>query len=223
MVGERHFEPGQRAPAPAHHVEGPARRRAFEAGAGHRLGDPAREPRLAFLGERVEPKHAERQRGAAPDPAARDLDQLEAAAAEIAGDPVRIGDGGKHPLSRPLPFLLAGKDARFEAELADAGEEGRAVRGLAHRGGGDDAGAHHLQLPDQQPEAIERGQRPRLRRLPDLADLAAEPGEHLLVEDDRGDALGPGIDDEADRIGADVDDRDGFLREHQPELPRTVE
>ena len=143
MVGQRHFEPGQRAPAAADHVEGPARRRAFEARAGHRLGDLARERGLAFLGERVEAQHAERQRGAAPDPAARDLDQLEAAAAEIADDPVRVGNGGEHALPRPLPFLLAREDARLEAELAHAGEEGGAVRGLAHRGGGDDAGADH--------------------------------------------------------------------------------
>ena len=70
MVGQRHFEPGERAPAAADQVEGPARRGALEAGAGDRLADLLGERGLAFLQQRVEAQHAERQRGAAADPAA---------------------------------------------------------------------------------------------------------------------------------------------------------
>ena len=121
-----------------------------------------------------------------------DLDQLEAAAAEIADDAVGVGDAGEHALPRPIAFLLAGEDARLEADGVDPGEEGGAVRGVAHGRGGDDAGADDAHLVDQQAEAVERGQRPLLRRLdssPVAASAAAEPGQHLLVEDHRRDPL----------------------------------
>ena len=58
MIGQRHVEPGQRAPAAADQVEGPPAAGALEAGAGDRLGD--------LLGERASPFSASASRRSTP-------------------------------------------------------------------------------------------------------------------------------------------------------------
>ena len=176
MAGQRHFQPRERPPAAADQVEGPARRRAVEAGAGAPPWRPSSRRSLAFRGERVEPEHAERQRGAAPTLAAGNLDQLQAAAAEIADDAVGVGDGGKHALPRPLAFLLAGEDARIEAEPADRGRgrrrrsrprgprrwrrRGSAPRPSARSAGGSGRSAASARAPAP-PRRSRRASRPR--------------------------------------------------------------
>ena len=172
-------------------IERPSRRSAAEAGGVDRLADPLGE-RAAFSAQRVEAEHAERQRGAAQHPAARDLDQLQAAAAEIADDAVGVGDGGEHALARRvcLPPRRTGC-AASRPSAAHRVEEGGAVRGLAHRGGGDDAGAR-----PRPSAAISRRKRSSAASAracavssiaPVSPTLAAEPGHHLLVEDHRRD------------------------------------
>ena len=164
MVGQRHVEPGERAPAAADQVEGPALGRAVEAGG-------ARPPCATFLAKAASPFAASASRRstpsgserAAPTLPPRHLDQLEAAAAEIADDAVGVGNGGEHALPRQLAFLLARqhfaarsraarpasrKAAPFEASRTAAVATTR-VRTTLH-------------LPDQESEALERGERARL-------------------------------------------------------------
>ena len=159
------------------------------------------------------------------DRAAADVGQLQAAAAEIADQPVGVGKAGEDALPRQPPFLLAGDDLRLEAERPDLVEKGVAVAGVAHRGGGEDPDVAHLHLADQQAEAAQGGERPGPRPLAEHAGLAqplAEAGEHLFVEDDRGRARSARIDDQADRVGADVDDRHrlGVKQGPAPHEPR---
>jgi hypothetical protein len=139
VIRDRHFEPRQRAPAATDHVERPELGGLAEAGASDGLADLASEARFALRCQFVEPEHAQRQRDAFPDLAFRHLDQLQAAAAKVADNAVRLGDGRNHPLPRQPALFLAGKNARIEANRPHPLEEGLAVRGLADGGGGDDA------------------------------------------------------------------------------------
>jgi hypothetical protein len=73
------------------------------------------------------------------------------------------------------------------------------------------AGAH---LAGQDFEAPERGHCAVLGGFGQLATLGqplAEPRHHLFVENDRWDAGRAGIDDQAHRVRADIDDGDGFF------------
>ena len=167
MVGQRHVEPRQRAPAAADHVEGPAR-------GGACRSRRRRPPCAIFLAKRASPLRRRARRGGARRAAARRAAPTLPPATSTSSRlppprsptmPSASGMAEMHALPGQLALLLAGQDARIEAERADPGEEGRAVRGLAHRGGGDDAGAADAHLVDQQPEALERGQRALLRVL----------------------------------------------------------
>jgi hypothetical protein len=68
---------------------------------------------------------------------------------------------------------------------------------------------------DQQPEAPKRRKRPLAPggvQSSSLVETGAEAGEHFFVEDRRGDARRPGIDDEPNRVRPDIDDRDRLGR-----------
>ncbi len=217
MVGDRQrivarddVEPRQGAPRAADHVEWPAPPARAESGF---LQSPGEPPPQILLRGRVgiaEAQDPEGQRDAGMDHAAADVGELEAAAAEIADQPVGVGEAREHALPRQPAFLLAGNHPRLEAQRPDLVEEGVAVAGVADGGGGEDSNVTHLHLADQQPEAAQGGERPGLRPLAEHSGLAqslAEAGEHLFVEDDGRRPRRSGIDDEAHRVGADVDDR----------------
>jgi hypothetical protein len=127
-------------------------------------------------------------------------------------------NGRKHPQSRQPSLLLAGNDPWRETDRPHAFEKGLAVRGFAHRRRRHHARPHRAHLTRQQAEPLERPQCPGLRLLTEqarFADRAAEPGHHLFVEDHRRNPLRPRIDDEADGVGSDIDDRDRRLGEHR--------
>jgi hypothetical protein len=70
-------------------------------------------------------------------------------------------------------------------------------------------------MVEQKAKAPQRRQRlvPRSwPKLPAAVEPGAEPGKDLFVEDRSRDARRPGIDDEADRVRPDVDNRRGFGR-----------
>jgi hypothetical protein len=75
----------------------------------------------------VEPKHAERQRDAAAGPPRADLDQLEAAAAEVADDPVGVGDADSTPSPASRAFFLGAQHLAVEADAVDLVDEFGAV------------------------------------------------------------------------------------------------
>ena len=214
VMGEQHVEAGERPPRASDHVEGPLApefgKACFLHGPRHLAGQRA----IPLLQQWCDTEDSELQRHAAPYLAVLDVNQLETAATEIADDAVGFGNGGEHALPGHLPFLLARQQLRIETNVTDPGEEVGAVRRIAHRRRGDDAGAGHAHLAGQQKEAFERGQRAVLRLFGQrLArpDALAEAGHDLFVEHDRGDSGRPRIDDEAHGVRPDVDDRNAFL------------
>ena len=85
----------------------------------------------------------------------------------------------------------------------------------------------HLHVVEQQTKALQCRKRlePALfGKLAVTLDPGAEPREHLLVEDRRRDPRRSGIDDEADRVGSDVDDRLwlGMRQNQRPRLKRSL-
>jgi hypothetical protein len=222
MLDQMEVELRERAPTAADHVEIAAARRIREACRVDRFCDLLRESRFAAGFERGEAEHAERQRDASANLTVAQIDQLEAAAAEIADNAVRLGDGRDHPEASHAAFLLAGEQLRLEADVADSPEEELAIGRVAHRGGRDHADPDHAHLPGQEPEALECAQGPRLRLFGERTAgvrAAAEPGHDLLVEDDRRDPSRPRIDHEANRVGPDIDDRDWCPGDHRAALP----
>ena len=90
-------------------------------------------------------------------------------------------------------------------------DEGAAVARIAAGGGGDRPDPAHMQGVAQRAEALERVERGVdgvRRQQAGRLHLAAEAGQHLFVEDRRRRARQPFVDDEADRVRADIDDGD---------------
>ncbi len=211
-VGREHVDPRERAPRSADGVEGLApaalaKPRLLQRGF-HRLA------RLALaVRARIEPQHAERQRDSGCVAVRADFDQLEAPAAEVADNPVGLGDSRPHPFAGKSRFLLGAQHLAVEADVFDRAHELLAILGVADRGRRNHLGVLDLHMVDEQPEAAERGERLGpciLGQRPRPGQAGAEPGQHLFVEDRRRDPRRTGIDDEPDRVRPDVDDGRGF-------------
>ena len=212
IAGLPHVQARHGTPGAADHVE-----RALP----QRLHDRLARQRLAHdllglveivpggVGEREPP---EGKRHALPDLAAFDVDQFERAAAEIADDAVGAVNSGDDAERGKPRFLLARKHLdRHAAGGLGLSDERGTVLGLAHGGGGDRIDFFDLHHVAERPKAPQRAERllDRVGRQPAFrSNLAAEAAENLLVEDRSGAADQPLVDDEADGVGADVDDGD---------------
>ena len=163
-----------------------------------------------------QPQGTERQRHLLADHAAVERDQFQAAAAEIADEAVGAGSAGQHAHGRQPRLLLPADDADGQAgAAADGIDEGGAVAGVAHGGGGDHVEPADTHALGQRGEAFQRG-----KPLDDavgvqqarLLHAAAEAAQHLLVEQGERRTGQPVMDDETDRVGADVDHADTLRR-----------
>src|SRR5262245_61240249 len=204
IVGLRHVEPRERPPRPADGVEvaAPALLQPVDLG---ELGiDDV--PRLLQAAFRCvdQAQAAERERRSVAEPAAPHVDQLETAAAEVAGKAVGRMDArydaepGEFRLPRPR------QDGDGLAEDAfGLGDEFRSVGGLARGRRGYDLDAARPELIDEGAEAAQGAERAvhRLgREPPGRCQRPSEAAENLFVEDRRWRAARIFIDDEADRV-----------------------
>ena len=148
---------------------------------------------------------------ASRDCAAADADQLEAAAAEIADQPVGVGDARDHAVRRQPRLLAARQHAPVDARARRTSSRNAAPLAASRTAAvATVSSVAHLHLARQQREAAER-------RAPAPSLLARagrsspsprpRPAQHLLVEAGSRRRAAPVIDDEADRVRADVDDR----------------
>ena len=157
-----------------------------------------------------DPQHAQWEGYALANLPVAHANQFEAAAAQVSDDAVGMGDRGQHALARALRLLLAGQYLDVEAKRLGGRDQFPAIACVANRGGGDGAQRSHLHLARDGGEAGQRDSRlgqarplDRTRRGQPLAQARHD----LLVEQDRRQSRRPLIDDEADRVGSDVDDR----------------
>jgi hypothetical protein len=133
VAGLAHVEPRETAPGPADKVERQARALPHPACFVDQPGDVAIE-RLARLGTHAgDSQHAQGKRNALPRLAVADADEFETAAAEIADDAVRVGDGRQHALARADRFLLAGQEFDLKPHRPCGVDQLSAVGGVAHR------------------------------------------------------------------------------------------
>ena len=210
IAGLVHVEPRQRAPRPANKIERQPLTPIGPTSLVERTRDLLVVRALPFRAERGEAEHAQREGDALLQLAVADADQFEAATAQIADDPVRVGEGGEDAGAGGERFLLARQ--RLDRQPGGGGvrDQLRAVGGVANGGGGDRPQPRDVHLARQPGEAGERrlGDRHCLGAdRAGLGEATAEAGEHLFIEQHGGQPLGALIDDEADRVGADVDDR----------------
>ena len=211
IAGQVHVEPRQRAPRAADQIERQPLARAPSSRCPEAVARPALAARAARDADLRDAQHAEREGDALVHLAAANADQFEAAAAEIADDAVRIRE---RPRARPRraisPPRSPDSTSTSRPSRGGSSEEIRAVR--AHRAPRRwrRCGACHVHLAgDQRKRSSATSARSDGRRIDQLGrgHAPAEPGHHLLVEQDRGNSRRPVIDDETDRIRADVDDR----------------
>ena len=211
IVRQPHVELRQGAPRPADHIERSAPDLFPPIEAAERLFDETRHAADVALANRVELERANRQRDASTRFAARHPHELKASAAQIADDPVSLRnarDDAERGIAR-LRFAADHIDLETACRL-HATYEIVAVGSLPHRRGGDGADAMDAHVLDEHGEA-------RHRAFGDAETLLVDPAgrghpstetcHHLLVEHQRRRAPDAAINDEADRIGADVDDR----------------
>ena len=233
IAGLPHVQARERAPGAADGVEGAVGAGLEQLRVAERLAHQLLGLLDRLLGDVLQRQPAERQRDAGVDLVAVDFGQLQRAAAEIADDAVGPVEPAHDAERAQLGLALAGNDLDLGA--ADAlgfGDEGLAVLGVAAGGG-----RHHPQRADlhavaQHAEALERAERLFHSvggEQPGRLHLAAEAGQHLLVEDRRRAARQPLIGDEPHRVRADVDHRDrlavvetslGCLHGERPPLNR---
>ena len=212
IVGLMHVQLGERAPGAADRIERPPgepaeNRRLVEDLGGDALGLADR-----ALGRLLQADAAERIGQPLADRVAVDVDQLERAAAEVAGDAVGIVDAGDDAVGGETGLVGAGQDLDLDtADAFELGDEGRAVLGLTRGGGRQHVEADRAALVGDVLEAAHRIERLGERGFGETAGLGqplAEAGENLFVEQHRGGARQPLVDDQAHRVGADVDDRE---------------
>ena len=155
---------------------------------------------------------AEGEGGAAPDLALGQPHQLEAGTAQIADHAISVGNAREDAEGGVTRLFLAGQDADPETGFGgDAVAEVPAVFRLAHGGRGGDEGVGGLDALDHGGEAFEGRQglggaldRQSARR----GQIAAEAGQHLLVEHRPDGAAFQPVQHQTHRVGADVDGGD---------------
>ena len=141
-----------------------------------------------------------------------DIDQFQAAAAQISNHAMRAGKGAEHAVRAGHSLFLAGQQPRRQAERGNLVQEFAAIGGIAHRGRGHDIDLVHPLERQQDAIARQRGKRGGARAGAQHAvfrhALAQARGYLFVVEHGRR-AQRPAIDDEAQRVRPDVDDRAG--------------
>src|SRR5262249_27520672 len=217
-----HVQPGNGAPGAADRVEGPIVPVPQPANPLDLLVDQVDGPVNAAAGGVNQAQTAERQRGRLSQGVDLNIDELEAAAAEIAGHAVGGAEAHHDSLCGQRGFAFAGEhlDRAPQYRLAAYDEIG-AVGGLAAGGGGD--GAHILDAQNAVNGAKPRqGCQGALDALGAEAagrgNLSAEAAQHLFIKNRRRASHRPFIDDKPYRIGADIDDADGFKLTPAPKI-----
>jgi hypothetical protein len=212
ISGLRHVQAGERTPRAADRVKRSALAQLDMRHLCQCLPDDLVRLLDRFSGAVLQRQAAKRQRSAALDAGIFHVDQFERAAAEIADDPIGPVKAGHDAERGELRFAFAGDHVDMRA--ADAlrlADEIRTVFGVAAGRRRQHPNLLHAHGVAQRAEPPERGKRGRHRVGGHQAfglHLAAKTGESLLVEQWRGAARHAFVDDEADRIGADVDDAD---------------
>ena len=212
-VAGRQVHPGEGAPAAADGIEGRAADAPRNAIPQQRVHPRLRRGNAAFQ-QLAHRQRTERQADAVgSDAVIQDIRHFQAAAAHVSGQPGGAVETGYHPEGAEIGLLLAAQDACRETGLpGDLGDEIGPVARLPHRLGGeriDPFNAHGLgngaepAQGGQGPGDAVRRQRPSARV--SLAQLA----ERLLVEARKRRPADGIVNDEADGVGADVDDRIG--------------
>ena len=212
IAGLPHVQPRQRAPGAADRVEGTVFAVVQHVEVFERLLDEFFRLLERAAGDVLQGEAAERQRHAAAHARAVHVDQFERAAAEVADDAVRLVDAGHDAERGEMGFAFARQDRnRRAADARRLGDEGAPVARVAAGGGGDRPDLAHMQDVAQRAktlERVERGVDSVRRQQTGRLHLAAEAGQHFFIEDRRRGARQPFIDDEADRVRTDIDDRD---------------
>ena len=138
--------------------------------------------------------------------------ELEAAAAEIAHHPVRPGNAGDDAEGGEFRLFGSRKDTHGRAAApAHGGSEFGSILGVAHsrrRQQIETLSAHRLGQAHEAVQIDERRINARFVQASGFIQAAAQPAEHLLVEQQQGRAGDSVEDDKADGVGADVNDGD---------------
>ena len=210
IAGLPHVQARQRAPGAADRIEGAVLAIVQHVEVLEGLLDEFFRFFQRFAGDVLQGQAAQRQRHAAAHARAVNIDQFERSAAKIADDAVRLVNAGDDAERGEMSLALAREDRN--ARAADAlglGDECAPVACIAARGRRDRPDAPHVQDVAQRAEASQRVER-RLDGVggqqPGRLNLPSEAGEHFLIEDRRRRARQAFVDDEADRVRADVDD-----------------
>ena len=203
------MDQGDVAPGTPHRVQadgGVGRR-----GLGQARADGAAQRWRIDRSRRTQGERSERQGRPQARPPVGEAHQFQAGAAEVAHHAFRLRLAGDDAEGGVVGLFLAGEDADDQAGLgANPVHEHPAVPGLAHGGGG---GAEHpgrTRAVQHGPEAAQRGHgrddafggEP-----PGLGEMAAEPGQDLLVIDLPDGAAFQPVEHQAHGVGADVDHR----------------
>ncbi len=207
-----HVQAGERAPGPADRIKRPLLAAHQDRRSGKRLGDELLGLLDRALRRLFQPQPAQREGLSRADGVVADVDDLEAAAAKVAGDAVGLVNAGNHAERRQPRLLPAGK--HLDAGADDAlhrGDEFRAVGRLARRRRRQhvDIGDPHLHAKRAEPphRRQRRGDRRRIETAGRLK-AASEAAQLLLVEKRRRRAGQPLVDDQPYRVRPDVDHRD---------------
>ena len=154
----------------------------------------------------------QRQGDAGGDVACGDPGQFQAGPAHVGGNAIGIGNAGEDSKGREMCLLRPGQHPDLQAGFAgDATAEVRPVGGLAHgRGGGDKCAGGTNPLDDGR-KPLQRRQRcgnPVLGKSAGRRQIAAEAGQHLLVEHGPDGPALQAVQDQSNRVRPDVDNGD---------------
>ena len=209
IVGLRHVQASERTPGSADGVEVavPALVQPID------LGELAIDnlPRLLEIAARRidQPQAAEGKRRGIAELALAHVDQLEAAAAEIADEAVGVVNAGDDADGSEFRLLGAGQNLdRHVEDALGLGDKVRTILRFAGCRRGDSFDPAHVHLVDERAETAERPERAGDcigAEPPSGGKRTAEAAQHLFVEQRRGRTRRALINHEPDRVRSDID------------------
>jgi hypothetical protein len=135
------------------------------------------------------------------------MDEFQAAAAHIANQSGRAGLKRHDAKARQPSFFRARDDLDRKSEAFNGSDELSAIARIAHCGGRNDAGWRIAMLIQQPPESRKNSKRAINRcgvQETDILNVSSEAAKRLLIADRKRRPHRAFIDDEANRIGSDV-------------------
>jgi len=210
IIAVEHVKPGERPPGPPDQIEGQCLRLLLPSGFLQHPAHLALQLVLPLAPQIGNPQHPERKGKAFQHLPVLNQRQLQTAATQITDNPLRFRDAGNDAKRGQLRLFLSLQNLYVVADQARCLQQVLAVAGIADRRRGKALDAVDFHFRAQAVKALQSADRQRhgfLANRPGRGQFPAQASHHLFIEQYGWHPDRSLIDNQADRIGTDINDR----------------